>query len=304
MAKFLLGKDYKVFGSSRDAELSPFSSLKRLGIFHQITTLSVSTIDFRSVFQAIQIVEPDEVYNLAGSTSVGLSFQQPVESLESISLGSLYLLEAIRMTNMPIKLYNAGSSECFGNTNGAPANELTAFHPRSPYAVAKAAAFWQVANYREAYDLFACTGILFNHESPLRPTRFVTQKIILAASNIAAGKQNLLHLGNLGIIRDWGWAPEYVETMWLMLQKEQSGDYVVATGESYSLKQFVEHAFNAMGLDWNVYVKIDNSLMRPTEILSSRADASKTKKELGWSAKKRLPDIIKEMLDSVDKQML
>lgn len=174
---------------------------------------SMAVNDFRSVLQTLVKVQPDEIYNLAGQSSVGLSFDQPVETLESISVGTLNLLEAIRFIGLPVKLYNAGSSECFGNTEGNPADETTPFRPHSPYAVAKAAAFWEVANYREAYSLFACTGILFNHESPLRPERFVTQKIVKAVNRIASGNQEKLCLGNISIARDWGWAPEYVEAM-------------------------------------------------------------------------------------------
>jgi GDPmannose 4,6-dehydratase len=173
------------------------------------------------------------VYNLAGQTSVGLSFEQPVETLESIAVGTLNILEAMRFMGEPIKFYNAASSEVFGDINGAAADESTPFSPRSPYAVAKATAFWEVANYREAYGLFACSGILFNHDSPLRPERFVTQKIVASAVRIAAGTQDQLYLGNIDLQRDWGWAEDYVEAMYLMLQQEESDDYVIATGKSY-----------------------------------------------------------------------
>lgn len=224
LARLLLEKGYEVHGTARDAQMSTFYNLQLLGVKDQITFHSMALNDFRSVLQALTKVQPDEIYNLAGQSSVGLSFDQPVETLESISVGTLNLLEAIRFLDRPIKLYNAGSSECFGNTDGQPANEETPFRPRSPYAVAKATAFWEVANYREAYNLFACTGILFNHESPLRPERFVTQKIIKSVCRIAAGSNEKLHLGNISIARDWGWAPEYVEAMWLMLQQDRAVD--------------------------------------------------------------------------------
>ena len=198
--------------------------------------------DFRSVLQALIKVEPDEVYNLAGQSSVGLSFQQPVETLESISVGTLNLLEAIRFTGKPIKFYNACSSECFGDIADA-ADESTPFRPRSPYAVAKAAAFWEVANYREAYNILAYSGILFNHESPLRPARFVTKKIVTAACRIAAGSREKLKLGNIAIQRDWGWAPEYVEAMWLMVQQDNPDDFVIATGETHSFGGVCGHGF-------------------------------------------------------------
>jgi GDPmannose 4,6-dehydratase len=204
LAQLLLGKGYEVHGTARDAQMATFYNLSLLGIKEHLTFHSMALNDFRSVLQIIAKVQPDEIYNLAGQSSVGLSFDQPVETLESISVGTLNLLEAMRFTGRPIKLYNAGSSECFGNTCGDPADEQTPFRPRSPYAVAKASAFWEVANYREAYNLFACTGILFNHESPLRPERFVTQKIIKAACRIAAGSKEKLHLGNITIARDWG----------------------------------------------------------------------------------------------------
>jgi GDPmannose 4,6-dehydratase len=295
LAQLLLSKGYKVIGTSRDAEASTFSNLDKLGIKSQVTLTSMSLNDFRSVLQVITKYEPVEIYNLAGQTSVGLSFSQPVETMESISAGVLNLLEAVRFTNKKIRVYNAGSGEAFGDTGDEPANEKTAFRPRSPYAVAKAAGFWQVANYREAYDLFACTGLLFNHESPLRPQRFVTQKIINGAKEIAAGNLQNMVLGNLDITRDWGWAPEYVEAMWLMLQTKTADDYVIATGTSYSLEQFVEKAFEPHGLDWKKYVQVDKSFFRPLDIHISKADPSKAKNQLGWQAKVALDKVINKM---------
>jgi GDPmannose 4,6-dehydratase len=251
--------------------------------------------DFRSVLHVLAKVQPDEIYNLAGQSSVGLSFDQPVETLESISVGTLNLLEAIRFINSPIKLYSAGSSECFGNTGGESANENTPFRPRSPYAVAKATAFWEVANYREAYNLFACTGILFNHESPLRPERFVTQKIVRSACRIAAGSTEKLHLGNISISRDWGWAPEYVEAMWCMLQQAKAEDFVIATAETNTLGSFIEEAFLAVGLDWHEHVVSDQTLLRPSEIMISRGNADKAASLLGWKAKFRMRDVVRMM---------
>lgn len=189
--------------------------------------------DFRSVLQVLSKVEPDEIYNLAGQSSVGLSFEQPVETMESITIGTLNLLEGIRFLGLSARLYNAGSSECFGNTGLSPAGENTVFRPRSPYAVAKAAAHWEVANYRDTYGLYACTGILLNHESPLRPERFVTKKIIAASCRIANGSSEQLRLRNIDVVRDWGWAPEYVDAMWRMLQQPSAEDFVIATGESH-----------------------------------------------------------------------
>ena len=248
LAKLLIEKGYEVHGTARDAQVSSFSNLHLLGIAGRITFHSMALNDFRSVLQILVKVKPDEIYNLAGQSSVGLSFDQPVETLESISVGTLNLLEVIRFIGQSTKLYNAGSSECFGNTGGYPADEETPFRPRSPYAVAKATAFWEVANYRDAYNLYACTGILFNHESPLRPERFVTKKIVKAACRIAAGSEEKLHLGNISIARDWGSAEEYVKAMWLMLQHEQPEDFVIATGETNTLEDFVATVFQAVGL--------------------------------------------------------
>ncbi|NJL82586.1 MAG: GDP-mannose 4,6-dehydratase [Chloroflexaceae bacterium] len=298
LAKLLLEKGYGVCGTSRDAQMSSFRNLVSLGIRDQIKLESVALNDFRSVLQALIKTEPDEVYNLAGQTSVGLSFQQPVETLESISFGTLNWLEAIRFTGAPIKFYNAGSSECFGDIGDRLADEETSFRPRSPYAVAKSAAFWQVANYREAYGLFACSGILFNHESPLRPERFVTQKIIAAACRIAQGSSEQLHLGNISIQRDWGWAPEYVEAMHLMLQQEQPEDFVIATGHSTKLEDFVAQAFAAVGINWRDRVTTDSSLFRPTDLAISRANPAKAREKLGWQARYRMEDVVKEMVSA------
>lgn len=295
LARLLLTKGYEVIGTSRDAEASSFSSLDKLGIRSQVNLTSMTLNDFRSVLQVISKYEPEEIYNLAGQTSVGLSFSQPVEAMESISAGVLNLLEVVRFFNRKIRIYNAGSGEAFGETGDKPADEKTAFRPRSPYAVAKAAGFWQVANYREAYDLFACTGLLFNHESPLRPQRFVTQKIINGAREIASGSMKSIVLGNLDVTRDWGWAPEYVEAMWMMLQSPSPDDFVIATGDSYSLEQFVEKAFSFYHLDWKKYVKVDKSFLRPLDIKISRADPAKAKRILGWQANSTLDNIIERM---------
>jgi GDPmannose 4,6-dehydratase len=270
-----------------------------LGIHDRLKLESAALNDFRSVLQVLKKIEPDEVYNLAGQSSVGLSFEQPVETLDSIAVGTLNLLEAIRFTGKPIKLYNAGSSECFGDIGDAAADENTPFRPRSPYAVAKSAAFWEVANYREAYGIFACSGILFNHESPLRPQRFVTQKIIAAACRIARDRQEKLLLGNISIERDWGYAPEYVEAMYLMLQQDEPDDYVIATGESCPLKDFVASAFACVGLDWQDYVISDASLLRPTDLAISRGNPSKAKERLGWQARSKMNDIVKIMVEAI-----
>lgn len=295
LAQLLLSKGYKVIGTSRDAEASSFSNLEKLGVKSRVTLTSMALNDFRSVLQVITKYEPVEIYNLASQSSVSLSFSQPLETMESISGGTLNLLEAIRFTNKKIRFYSAGSGDVFGDTGSEPANEKTILSPRSPYAVAKASAFWQVANYREAYDLFSCTGLLFNHESPLRPKHFVTQKIIKSAKQIASGDLDKLVLGNLAINRDWGWAPEYVEAMWLMLQIPEAEDFVIATGISCSLEQFVEKVFTPHGLNWEKYVQVDKSLLRPLDIQTSIGDPAKAQRKLGWKFKTTLDRIIGKM---------
>jgi len=297
LARFLLNKGYHVIGTSRDASSSSFSKLVHLGVRDSIITESMALNDFRSVIRVLKDHEPDEIYNLAGQSSVGLSFDQPVETFESISIAVMTLLEAIRFLDMPTHLYNAGSSECFGNTNGKVADEETPFHPRSPYAVAKSAAFWHVSNYREAYGIFACSGLLFNHESPLRPERFVTRKIVQSACEIAASGHGTLELGNLTVQRDWGWAPEYVEAMWLMLQQEKADDFVIATGQTSSLQAFVEAVFSCLGLDWEKHVKYSNAFKRPTDIDVSIGNPAKAEKLLGWKATYKMQDVARMMVE-------
>lgn len=296
LAQLLLNKGYRVVGASRDAQMSAFTNLVSLGIRNQVDVESASLKEFRSVLQVLKKVQPHEVFNLAGQSSVALSFDQPVEAFDSISIGTLNLLEAIRFLNGPIRLYNAASSECFGNTEGKAADETTPFHPRSPYAVAKSAAFWHVANYREAYGLFACSGILFNHESPLRPLRFVTRKIADAACRIALNKTEKLTLGNISVQRDWGWAPEYVEAMWRMLQQDRPEDYVIATGETHRLQDFVQEAFAAVDLHWRDHVKFTDALYRPTDIITARATPQKAAQALGWRARAKMRDVARMMV--------
>jgi len=289
LAHHLLSLGYEVQGTSRDSATTSFSNLERLKIRDQVNVLSMAPTDFRSVLGAIDLAEPEEIYNLSGQSSVGLSFQQPVETLESMLMGTVNVLEAIRFLKRPVRFYNACSAECFGNTKGVPATEETPFRPRSPYGVAKAAAFWQVANYREAYGLSACSGILFNHESALRPQRFVTSKIVHAARSIAAGGQEKLKLGNLSISRDWGWAPEYVQAMHLMLQKDEPRDFVIATGKTHTLAEFTAAVFAHFNLDWKSHIEQDASLMRPSDIEANQADPTLAASVLGWKAKVSLP---------------
>lgn len=296
LAQFLLEKGYKVWGTSRDAQGSSFGNLHKLGVRDQITYLSMVPEDFRSVLVCLRKSKPDEVYYLAGQSSVGLSFEQPAETIQSIALGMLNVLEACKMMDKEIRIYHAGSSESFGDTFGKPASESTPFHPVSPYAVAKASAFWLVDNYRNAYDLFACTGILFNHESHLRPSRFVTQKVISTAKRIAEGSNEKLELGRLDISRDWGWAPEYVEAMWLMLQQSVPEDFVIATGETNTLQSFVAESFAQLGLDWEDHVLQNEEFMRPTDLLVSVGNPSKAELQMGWKAKSKMIDVVKMML--------
>jgi len=298
LAQLLLSKGYVLWGTSRDAQGSSLNNLRTLGILDQVNLLSMAPEDFRSVFMSIKRSSPDEIYYLAGQSSVGLSFDQPAETIQSAVIGTLNMLEACRMFDKGIRFYHAGSSECFGDTKGEPANEQTPFRPCSPYAVAKASAFWLVNNYREAYGLFACTGMLFNHESPLRPARFVTQKIVQAAKRISKGSNEKLILGRLDICRDWGWAQEYVEAMWLMLQQEYPEDFVIATGKTYALKDFVEMAFAAVNLDWRVYARQSDDFMRPADLLISSADPSKAKLKLGWHARTEMPQVVAKMISA------
>ena len=296
LAKLLLDKGYEVFGTSRDMNTRLFDGLDALGVRERVQLLSMSVTDFRSVLQVLQKVQPGEVYNFSGQSSVGLSFEQPVETFESISVGTLNLLEAIRFHQPRIRFYNAGSGECFGDTGTTPANEATRLLPSSPYAVAKSAAYWTVATYRQAYGLYAVTGLLFNHESPLRPARFVTQKIVSAAVRIAGGANERLTLGNTRIVRDWGWAPEYVEAMWRMLQQEQPEDFVVATGKSFSLEDFAAAAFREVGLDWQTHVDVDPKLFRPYDHAAAHANPARAAQKLGWKARYAMPDVVKMMV--------
>jgi GDPmannose 4,6-dehydratase len=298
LAAALLAKGYAVHGTSRDAQIAPMQGLQTLDILGRVSLHSMSLKDFRSVIQTMERVRPDEIYNLAGQSSVGLSFEQPAETLESNVFGALNLLEAIRFASRPVRFYNAASGECFGDTGDTPADENSPFRPRSPYAVSKAAAFWEVANYRESYGLYACSGILFNHESPLRPERFVTRKVVAAACRIAAGSDEQLPLGDLDIRRDWGWAPEYVEAMWHMLQQDAPEDYVIATGQTHRLQDFVAATFAALDLDWQRHVILDPQLLRPSDIRCSRANPAKAATRLGWQPQSRMPEVILQMLDA------
>jgi len=299
LAQLLLSKGYDVWGTSRDVHGTAFDNLKKLGIFGQVNLISMVPEDLCSVMLIIKQTNPDEIYYLSGQSSVGLSFEKPAETIQSLVIGTLNMLEAIRLVDKKIRLYHAGSSECFGDTKDYPADEKTPFNPRSPYAVAKASAYWLVDNYREAYNLYACTGILFNHESPLRASHFVTQKIISAAKSIAEGSSEKLTLGRIDISRDWGWAPEYVNAMWLMLQLEKPEDFVIATGKTYFLEDFVQLAFSSVDLDWREHVEQSDEFMRPTDLLFSRANPIKAKVLLGWEAQIEMHQVVNQMMRNI-----
>ena len=296
LSKFLLSKDYIVYGATRDNSKKNLENYCKLNIFEDVIFESVSLIDFRSVMQLISKVKPDEIYNLSGQTSVATSFLQPVETIESIIIGTLNILEAIRFFNLPIKFYSAGSSECYGHVF-EPVVENTPFYPRSPYGFSKAAAYWEVLNYREAYGLFCCTGILFNHESPLRQEKFVTMKILNAAFEIFNGSTKKLILGNINITRDWGWAPDYVEAMWLILQCEKPEDFIIATGKSYKLKDFIKEVFESFNLNWENHIEVDDQYFRPTDIDCGMADPTKAKNILNWSAKNDMKSLVKKLVE-------
>ena len=296
LAELLLKKGYDVWGTSRDADKSKLINLKKLGIYQKITIVTIVNDNFNNLSTLIGKLLPDEIYYLAGQSSVGLSFLEPKETITSNVLGILNVLEVCRVISKEIRVYYAGSSECFGDTSGIAATEDTTFHPQSPYAVSKTAAFWLVDNYRNAYDLFICYGILFNHESTLRSEQFVTQKIISTARRISEGSNEKLELGRLDISRDWGWAPEYVEAMWLMLQNSKPEDFVIATGETNTLEVFVEEVFSQLGFDWKNHVEINKELIRPSEIIISKANPSKALKKLQWKAKYKMADVVQMLL--------
>lgn len=264
LAEFLLKKGYEVYGLERRSSTKNRANL--IQIENTVHFISGDLTDQHSLTRVIEKVEPDEVYNLAAQSFVKESWEQPEYTGNVTALGALRMLEAIRQVNKKIKYYQASSSEMFGRAVEIPQNENTPFYPRSPYGVAKLYAHWITVNYRESYNIFACSGILFNHESPRRGIEFVTRKISDGIAKIKLGLEEKLYLGNLEAKRDWGYAPEYVEAMWLMLQQKEADNYVIATGESYSVKEFVEKAFSLVGLDWQKYVMIDEKHKRPAEV--------------------------------------
>jgi len=302
LVELLLKKGYQIWGIMRRS-----SSFHTGRIDHlykdphehpQFRLLYGDLTDGGNLSTIINEIKPDEVYNLGAQSHVRVSFDLPIYTVDTDALGTLRLLEAIRSSNKPAKFYQASSSEMYGKVVETPQTEKTPFHPRSPYGCAKAFSFWQTVNYREAYGLFACNGILFNHESPRRGETFLTRKVTRAATRIKLGLQDKLYLGNLDAERDWGFAGDYVEAMWLMLQQEKPDDYVVATGESHSVKEFVAEVFSYLDLDWRKYVEIDPRYFRPSEVDYLKGDASKAKKVLKWKAKVTFKELARMMTDA------
>ena len=303
LADYLLSRgDYEVHGLVRRS-----STINRQRIDHLTRNPEFSNNfhlhyadlgDASSLLASVESLEPDEIYNLGAQSHVRVSFDQPIYTADCVGLGALRLLEAVRILNRrkPVRFYQASSSEMFGAAP-APQGPATPFHPRSPYACAKLYAHWQTINYRESYNLFACSGILFNHESPRRGESFVTRKITLAAGRIKAGLQKNLVMGNLDACRDWGFAGDYVKAMWLMLQQEKPSDFIVATGETHSVREFLELAFGMLDLNWQDYVKFDQKFMRPAEVDILLGDASKAKQELGWTPEVDFKGLVKMMVE-------
>ncbi len=296
LAKFLLDKGYEVYGTYRRLSSPNFWRLQYLDIFEKVKLIPADLIDFASIMDAIRISKPDEAYHLAAQSFVGASFEQPIGAGEITGLAVTRVLEAIRAINPKIKFYQASTSELYGSRHIEPQNEATPFHPSSPYAVAKLYGHWISKIYREGYGIFSCNGILFNHESPLRGLEFVTRKISNGVAKIVLGIDKKLYLGNLDAKRDWGYAPEYVESMWLMLQQEKPDDYVIATNETHSVKEFVEKAFDVVDLDWQKYVEVDKKLLRPLDVDFLHGDYSKAKQKLGWEPKVKFHRLVEIMV--------
>ncbi len=296
LAEFLLSKGYKVYGLVRRSSTVNFERLVHLQ--DKIELLPGDLLDQSSLISALKQAEPQEVYNLASQSFVPTSWNQPVLTGEFTALGVTRMLESIRAVNPKIRFYQASSSEMFGMVTESPQNEKTLFHPRSPYGVAKLYGHWITVNYRESYDLFTCSGILFNHESPRRGIEFVTRRVTHGAARIKLGLQKKLLMGSLDAERDWGFAGEYVQAMWMMLQRDKPQDYVVATGINHSVRQLLEIAFGQLGLDYRDYVTEDPALLRPAEVYHLRGDYSKAKRELGWTPKTTFEELIKMMVDA------
>lgn len=298
LSQFLLKKGYQVYGAFRRSSSLNLERLDYLGIREQIELTPLDLLDMGSIVRILDRVRPDEVYNLAAQSFVAVSFDQPVATGNITGLGAVRMLEGIKLVNPKIRFYQASSSEMFGKVQTVPQNEKTPFYPRSPYAAAKLYAHWMTVNYREAFGIYACSGILFNHESPLRGLEFVTRKITHGVARIRRGQERELRLGNLEAKRDWGFASEYVEAMWLMLQQKEPEDFVIATGETHSVREFVEAAFAAAGLDWRKYVKTDPAFYRPAEVDLLVGDASRAKEKLGWQPKVTFKELVQIMVEA------
>jgi GDPmannose 4,6-dehydratase len=302
LAELLLEKGYEVHGLLRRS--SSFSTGRIDHLYQDPHESDVrfflhysDLTDSSSLVTWLNRIRPDEVYNLGGQSHVAVSFEMPEFTADAVAMGTLRLLEAIHHADWPVRFYQAGSSEMFGRVAETPQTERTPFHPRSPYAVAKAFAHWMTIHYREAYGIFAVNGILFNHESPRRGETFVTRKVTRGVASIKAGITEKLYLGNLDARRDWGYAPEYVEAMWRMLQQPQPDDYVIATGEMHTVREFVQRAFELVGLDWQRYVLIDPRYFRPTEVDELRGDASKAADVLGWRPSTKFDALVRVMVE-------
>lgn len=315
LAKLLLEKGYEVYGADRRSGEFVSWRLKELGIENEVRIIHMDLLEFSNIIRTIEKVQPDEVYNLAAQSFVGVSFEQPILTAEVDAIGVLRLLEAIRTVKPDTKFYQASTSEMFGKVQEIPQTEKTPFYPRSPYAVAKLFGHWITVNYREAYNIFACSGILFNHESPLRGVEFVTRKITYSLARIKYGLQEKLILGNLNAKRDWGYAPEYVEAMWMMLQQPEPDDYVIATGETHSVREFVEKAaeiagfqiewegegVNEKGIDRNtgkVIVEVSEEFFRPAEVDVLVGNPEKAMRKLGWCPRTTFDQLVEIMMEA------
>jgi GDPmannose 4,6-dehydratase len=296
LAELLLEKGYKVYGLRRRTSTPMMDNIEH--IKNEIEFIEGDLLDQGSLVNAIQIANPDEVYNLAAQSFVGTSWDQPSLTGQITGIGVTNLLEAVRQKKPDARFYQASSSEMFGKVVETPQKETTPFYPRSPYGVAKVYGHWITVNYRESYDLFACSGILFNHESPRRGIEFVTRKVTTAAARIKLGLQNELRMGNLDAKRDWGFAGDYVKAMWLMLQQDKPEDFVISTGETHTVQELVEIAFGHVGLNWRDYVVIDPKFVRPAEVDLLLGDCSKAKEKLGWKLEVGFEDLVKMMVDS------
>jgi GDPmannose 4,6-dehydratase len=298
LARLLLEKGYRVVGGERRTSSTNRHRLDELGLTEQIQLVALDLADQGNLIRVLNDVRPHEVYNLAAQSFVGVSFEQPIMTSDVTGLGAARLLEAIRIVNPAIRFYQASTSEMFGLVQEMPQRETTPFYPRSPYGVAKLYAHWMTVNYREAFGLHASSGILFNHESPLRGPEFVTRKITQAVARIKAGLQHELRLGNLDARRDWGYAPEYVEGMYLMVQQDVPDDYVLATGETHSVEEFVAAAFEVVGLDWREHVRVDPAFERPAEVELLCGNASRASERLGWVPKTTFEGLVRIMVEA------